>query len=147
MRLSTMIRKAARIALVRTLLRNKFLPVFAYNMRAPQLCFLAECIERTRDVPGVVIEVGVARGWTTLFLNDYMTARGIEKPYVCLDTFGGFMSSDIAFEVETRGKRAADYTDTFNVDSRRIFEATLELNRISRAKIVQADAASFDYAS
>ena len=38
------------------------------------------------------------RGRTTVYLNQHMNNEAIEKPYVCIDTFAGFTSRDVAYE-------------------------------------------------
>jgi len=147
MTLRTMLHQAARAALCHTPLRRVILPSWRFNMRAPHLCFLSECIERTRAVEGSIVEVGVAAGWTTLFLNDYMTACGIEKPYTCIDTFEGFRAEDVAHEVSARGKRAGDYTGQFTANSQRWFDTAMSMNGIRRVRSIRADAGAFDYAT
>lgn len=124
-------------------LRKYFFPRFVYNMTAPQLCFLCECLEKTRDIPGAIVEVGCASGLTTVFLNKYMDAQGIEKDYFCLDTFSGFVVEDIAYEVSQRGKRPELFTG-FQVNKKRWFDGTMHLNGIRRVRSIQADVNAFD---
>ena len=116
---------------------------YDYQFTPPQLCFLCECLERTRDVEGSVVEVGCAFGATTVFLAKYLAAAGIDKPYVCIDTFSGFTAPDVDYERRHRGKDAS--FAAFRVNKREWFERTLERNGVAAA-VHRADANTFDYA-
>lgn len=132
--------------LVRSPWRKRVLPRYVYNFDAAQLCFLCECLERTRGVDGCVVEVGVAGGETTLFLNNYLDAQGIDKNYVAVDTFGGFVTKDIELEVQARGKRRADYDgiNGFRVNKRAWYDETMRMNGVTRVRSLQADVNEFD---
>lgn len=136
-------------ALLRTRWRRHFLPQYPYYFDATQLFFLCECLERTRDVAGSILEVGVAGGATTLFLNNYLSAVGIEKSYLAVDTFKGFTPGDVAFEVTQRGKRAQDYQNFvgFQINRRAWFDATMQFNGVTRVRSIQADVNKFDLRS
>lgn len=143
-----------RIALLRTfknvLYHSRLRPYLSFfnpnyfNFRPPQLCFLCECLEKTRDVEGAVVEVGVAFGSTTWFQAKYMIEQGIEKPYYAIDTFAGFTSADIEFEVQKRGKTPEMYTG-FQVNSKKWFDGMLKMNHLTHVKSIQADANEFDF--
>lgn len=129
--------------LYRTPLRRYFFPYFRYDMTAAQLCLLCHWLEQTRDVPGCVMEVGCSTGMTTVFLNKYMDAQGIEKDYFAVDTFSGFVHEDIQYEVRHRGKRASFYTG-FRTNKREWFDGTMRMNGIQRVHSVAADVNQFD---
>src|SRR5712691_8092238 len=82
---------------------------YRYNLSPACLAYLCAVIEATREVTGPILEIGCASGATTVFLNMHMDSAGIEKPYVCIDTFAGFTSADIDYEVRVRGKNNADF--------------------------------------
>jgi hypothetical protein len=82
-------------------------PRYIYNFRPAQLCFLTDCVDRTRDLPGPMLEIGCFSGATTVWLNMHMRASGIRKPYVALDTFEGFVQSDVEYELAAGGNPAA----------------------------------------
>lgn len=119
----------------------------SYNFTVPQLCFLCECLNTTRDVPGAIVEVGCAGGSTTIFLNKFMDARKIEKKFVCIDTFSGFISEDIEYEVSERGKTKDLYKKSFKVNKKKWFDGTMKMNGIKRVHSIQADANKFDFSS
>jgi O-methyltransferase len=122
---------------------------FAYNFSPRQLCFLAGCIDRTAEVPGAVVEIGCFVGHTTIWLNKHMDAEKIEKPYYALDTFAGFVPSQVEHELEHRGKSGfrAVMRHGFSVNSKFMFDRQLRWNGITRVTSIEADAAKFDYTS
>jgi hypothetical protein len=140
---------ALKDKLVRSPWGGRFLPRYAYNFDAAQLCFLCDCLERTRHVDGAVMEVGTAGGETTLFLNNYLTARGIDKPYFAIDTFDGFTPQDIAVEVNARGKHESDYEGihAFRVNKQTWYDKTMQLNGVTRVVSVRTDVNEFDLQS
>jgi hypothetical protein len=135
--------------LVRSRLRRRFLPRYVYNFDAAQLVYLCQALEQTRNIPGAVVEIGVAGGETTLFLNNYLDARNITKEYLAVDTFDGFMNSDIELEVSARGKRASDYrgVDGFHVNKRSWYDATMQMNGVTRVRSIPADVNELDLSS
>ncbi len=144
-RLMILLKEAA----VRSPWRRRVLPRYVYNFDAAQLCFLCEGLERTRNIAGSIVEVGVGGGETTLFLNNYLDASGIDKKYFAVDTFAGFVEKDIALEVTQRGKRETDYQGVagFRVNKQTWYDATMQLNGVTRVQSIQADANEFDLRS
>jgi predicted O-methyltransferase YrrM len=114
-------------------------------MSAQQLCLLCSKLEETRHIKGAILEVGVAAGFTTMFLKKYMDSAGIEKRYICIDTFAGFTKEDIAVEVSTRGKKRSDYAAAFSINSKAWFDEAMRINGIGRVESYRADAGTFEY--
>jgi SAM-dependent methyltransferase len=131
----------------RSPLRRYFFPRFVYNLSAAELCFLCECLERTRDVPGSLAEIGCANGSTALFLNKYMQSRAINKRYYALDTFAGFVAEDVDLEVTRRGKRKEYYTGNFEMNDQRWVDGTMQANGIASVTTIRADVNTFDFGS
>ena len=52
---------------------------YNYNFTPSQLCRLVRLLNETRDVPGIVMEIGCAYGDTTVFLNKHMDYSGVDK--------------------------------------------------------------------
>lgn len=102
----SMISNVARALLWYTPFRRFMYYRYAYNFTPEQLTFFVQCINETRDVHGDIFELGCATGHTTCFLNRHLQTAGIAKDYYCIDTFGGFTTADVAFEIEKRGKSA-----------------------------------------
>jgi O-methyltransferase len=128
-------------------LRRYFFPRYLYNFTPPQLCFLCQCLENTRDVPGNIAEVGCASGSTTVFLNKCMEAHGFEKTYYAVDTFSGFVPEDVNVEVSERGQsRQARWwiENSFAVNKQKWFDWTMLQNAITRVKSIEADVNQYD---
>lgn len=124
-------------------LRRYFFPKYAYYFNPPQLSFLCACIEETRNVPGSIAEVGCFLGATTVYLNKYMDACDIEKPYRSVDTFDGFVADDIQYEVEKRGKTKDLFTG-FRGIKKSWYDKIMLDNGITRVTSTQADVNKFD---
>ena len=137
----TMTRFAKEI-LHRSPFRKYFFPRFLYNFTPPQLCFLCECLENTRDVNGAVAEIGCSDGSTTLFLGKYLQAQDIRKTYFAVDTFSGFVADDIEFEVANRGK-SADLYNGFRSNKKTWFDKTM-LDHGVAVRSIKADVNKVD---
>lgn len=127
-------------------LGRHFAPFYPFNFSAAQLVFLCETLEETTDVPGIVVEVGCSAGWTTLFLKKFMDAQGIDKEYVAIDTFSGFVPEDINYEVSMRGKRE-EWFSGFAANKKKWFDKSMEMNGLQRVRSIQADINNFDFAT
>lgn len=123
--------------------RRYFFPRYSYNFTPPQLIFLCNCIEETKNVAGSIAEVGCANGRTTVFLNKYMSAQEIEKKYYALDTFSGFVEEDIQFEVNNRNKNRKLFKH-FRLNKQKWFDGTIKQNKINRVVSIQADVNLYD---
>ncbi len=120
---------------------------FRYRMNffPSQLAFWVECIDKTADVSGMVMEIGCFEGGTTVYLKKHMDYKGINKPYIAIDTFSGFLEPHIQCEVKRRGKSEATMKQGFSSNNKEWFEKTMEINQLGGVTCIQADAASFDY--
>lgn len=119
---------------------------YPYFFTPAQLGFLCDCLDETLDLPGCVIEVGCARGSTTIFLNRHLQARGTEKPYYALDTFSGFTRRDVSHEVDARGK-SVNLQTHFAVNDQRWFDRSMQLAGCRNVHSIKCDASTFDYSS
>lgn len=84
-------------------------PTYPFCQDPSQLAWLIQAAQKTRGLKGDIVEIGVARGMTTVFMNTYLKGISDKRRYVCIDTFGGFTEKDVAYEVEHRGKNEGDY--------------------------------------
>lgn len=142
----TRVRSLARRAPFRIVRPSPPIHRYFYNFRPPQLCFLCACLEEIRDVPGSIAEVGCAQGQTAVFLNLYMEFRQIEKPYIAVDTFSGFVPEDVAFEIEHRGKPPGLIAG-FENNRKEWFDESMRANGIRRVQSIQADVNRLDLTS
>lgn len=111
-------------------------PRYEYNVEPSQLAFLVNAIDQTKHLNGCIVEIGVARGMTTVFLNEHLSATNDPRRYLCIDTFSGFTDDDIAFEVSSRGK-PRNVFGGFTYLDRDIFAANMAV--YERVQVVQKD--------
>lgn len=143
--------KLIKEMLLATPLKKYLLPSYSSYFSVPQLCFLCQCIEKTRGVPGSIVEVGCEKGRTTLFLNKYMTAQRIEKDYFAIDTFSGFITGDIKYESSISKKNQNSYLEmfkmhrAFQLNRKKWFDETMRINDIKRVRSIQADVKGFNF--
>jgi len=95
---------------------------------------------------GAVVEVGCSQGWTTCYLVEAMREAAVERPYICIDTFSGFVKEDMEFEYEKRGKKES-YEAGFVVNDKKWFDTSMQRAGYRNVKSYKADASCFDYAS
>ena len=116
-------------------LRSYLLYKYRYAFTPAQLVRLITLATEAAAVPGDFCEVGCYRGYTTVFLNKHLDTIAPDKRYWALDTFGGFVASDVAHEQQIRHKdsvRDRQALGKFTVNSQRWFERTLLFNGITR---------------
>jgi O-methyltransferase len=110
----------------------------------PQLAFLGRELEMAPV--GSALEIGCANGDTTVWLNRWMDAVGIDRPYIAIDTFSGFPSRDIAVEAD-RGRDPRRLYKSFRGPTRQRFAHSMRINGgIGRVQTITADATTVDYA-
>jgi hypothetical protein len=126
-------------------LRQFILSRYPYMFEPDQLMLLCSYVEQVRDVPGVFIEAGCAYGYTTVFLRKYMKRAGIQREYLALDTFSGFLPEHVAFEVDTRYKPYNFYNHSFALNSKELFQHALRWQGIDGVRAVQCDVTEFDF--
>ena len=90
-------------------------PVYPFPTVEPiELATLVFEIDRLKETPGAIVEIGVARGMTTRFLSEHLVRSGYSnQKYYAIDTFSSFLKSDIDYEVANRGKKRWDFRGQF----------------------------------
>jgi len=145
MYLKQKLRKVFKNLILRTPLKNYvFFYKYEHYFNPAQLCFITRCINEIKDIPGSIVEIGCAVGRTTVFLNKYMDSVGIEKKYICIDTFSGFTEEDISFEVYNRNKDHK-FLSSFKGNDVKWFYHTLKLNKITRVKVIKSDIKEYNF--
>ena len=77
---------------------------YNYMLEPIQLSQFILEISRTSNIKGSIVEVGAFRGLTTCFALEHMLNEKINKTYYAIDTFEGFISADVDYEVYNRNK-------------------------------------------
>lgn len=116
---------------------------YPYSYSPAELWALCEAATAARRLDGVFVEVGVASGTTTVYLNRHLATQGAPPPYYALDTFTGFTADDIAAE-RARGKIDA-YEGWFAVNSLALFEKSMRQHQLANVTAMQADVGAFDF--
>jgi len=134
--------KACRELMVRGYFRKWWYPRYQFQYFPRQLCFLANCIDRTSKVDGAILEIGCGHGLTTTFLYEYMIDSAIAKDYFCVDTFSGFTSANISIE-RSRGK-SHKYESMFKENNVEWFRESLRQRHITDIKVIEGDICTLD---
>ena len=118
--------------------------------RYPYMNSPSELLEVTKQLlsvqaSGAAVEVGCNQGWTTCFLVEALAEQGVQREYVCIDTFNGFTQEDIGFECKFRGKTAGLYEDSFLINDPEWLKASLARFGYGNVVVQKADATTFDY--
>lgn len=120
-------------------------PRYVYNVEPIQLAAIIYELERLKDIPGNILEIGVARGMTTRFICEHIKNSSSIVPFkfFALDTFDSFTKKDIDWEVSQRGKLKNELSG-FSYNDFTKWKSNFEEFRFLEA--VQADCSTFDYA-
>jgi Macrocin-O-methyltransferase (TylF) len=113
-------------------------PSYRYCLEVSELCAIADAITATKGQAGRVVEMGVARGMTTAFLNTHLDALGDSRKYLAIDTFAGFTPEDIAFEVAHRGKNRDAYWG-FTYNDEKVFRRNMARLGFDRVEVLRLD--------
>lgn len=107
---------------------------------------MVSTLDSIKHVQGSVVEAGCFAGASTIFLSEHLRDIG-PRLYFAIDTFGGFMASDVDHELSVRGKgkQKPTFQDGFSENRKEWVERTLSLAGHGDVNVVQADVASLDY--
>ncbi len=126
------LKRLARQALVPLIYRY---PPFALTPERLYL-FLHHLIE-TKDVAGPVVEIGCNLGGTAVIARQMMDRLGIDKRYICIDTFDGFVAEQFAADIAL-GTPAGDGT-MFSGNSKELVASIMRRHRCGEVALVQGD--------
>ena len=127
-------------------LRDLLLPRYHFGIEPAQLACLVRLIDQNLKIGGVVCEIGVARGYTSIFLLQHMRSTANPMKVVLVDTFTGFTPSSIAYEVSHRGKTQSDI-DKFKYRSPRRFEKHLRRLGYDNFEVIAENCEEVDWES
>ncbi len=122
------------------------MPQYPYLVEPIQLATLVLEIDRLKDTPGSIAEIGVARGMTTRFICEHLvSSRYTNQALYAIDTFASFRDSDIDHEVAHRGKRKVDLQGHFGYNDFEVWKR--HFARFPFVKAIQGDCVTVDYAA
>ncbi len=135
----------AKYVVYRTpILRALMAPSYDYKVSPGQLAAIIDLIDDTREVGGVVVEIGVAKGQTSTFILEHMRTTGDDRKVVFVDTFNGFTEDSVRYETERRGKTITLY-DSFRYGHDELFRRNLAAQGYVDFEIVKGDASLVDW--
>ena len=114
--------------------------VFRYppvGLQPERLMVWLETLERTRQVPGAVLEVGCSVGGTAAVSHQMLRNLGIDKAYVAVDTFGGFVEEQFSTD-ERLGSPKGD-RHMFSASSVGLVRRNLDGFGATAVQLVQGD--------
>ena len=104
---------------------------------------MVELIDATRG-RGAVVEIGVGRGDTSVFILQHLRTTADPRKVVFVDTFSGFTREDLDYEVAKRDKRANEISD-YSYGSARIFNHGLARLGYTNYRIIESDCTKVDW--
>jgi hypothetical protein len=120
-------------------------PRYPYLVEPMQLATIIYELERIRDLPGAILEIGVARGMTTRFMCEHLIRMGrTSEPLYAIDTFESFKEDHLKFETAVRGK-TRDELAAFAYNDFEIWSKNFK--QFPFVMPCKADCATFDYSS
>ncbi len=125
-------------------LRNPMLPQYRYWVDPGELSAMIGLIDATRGTDGAIVEIGVARGDTSVFLLEHLRTTGDPRTLVLVDTFAGFTRESIDHEVKNRRKRASELSD-YSYGSAKVFNYSLARLGYTNYRIVEGDCSKVDW--
>jgi len=97
---------------VKQKLLDKLLIKPSISLVVDNLYTYLHAIEKTNHLHSPVIEIGCAHGHTSTTAANFLARRGSNRNYYVVDTFGGFTTDHINFDVE-QGFISKDYGSSF----------------------------------
>jgi hypothetical protein len=116
-------------------------PSYRYGLEPAELAWLVDTLEETKELGGAVIEIGVARGMTTVFIKEALTRMADPRTYICLDTFAGFTDRDVRHEQTLRGKRGVRFPE-FSYNDPKVFARNIARLGYTGVRCIASDVAA-----
>lgn len=109
------------------LISRSMRPNYKYKIDPGQLSTLAHLIDRTREVGGAIVEIGVAQGFTSAYLLEHLRTTGDPRKLLLFDTFAGFTKDSIDHELHERGKANTGVYGLFRYGSEEVLRKNLQI--------------------
>lgn len=144
-RLLPRVMAAAKALAYRTpIIQTPLLPRYPYWVDPGTLAEMVRLIDEPRTTEGAIVEVGVARGITSVFLLEHLRTVGDLRPLVMIDTFSGFTAKDIRHETAHRDRRRRDLAN-FSYGSAAVLRHSLLRLGYRNFQIIASDCATVDW--
>jgi len=120
------------------------MPRYPYKVNPAQLAYMCEEITRTKAGGGSILEIGVAKGDTSVFLLEHMRTIGDTRRLYLVDTFSGFTNESIEYEVHARGKNKSSL-NAFTYGKEETFARNIRRCGYTNFVTIAGDASRLDY--
>ena len=126
---------------MRLWLKHALVPLL-YRRPVPELpperlYLLFDALVHTRAVPGAIVEVGCFQCGTSAWAYRLVEALELKRRYVCVDTFGGFVESQFARDVDVG--TAPSHRSGFRANSLAFVRRLLTQWGVGGVELLQAD--------
>lgn len=111
-----------------------------FGLQPERLYVWLDALEQTRNLTGDVVEVGCNMAGTTVIAQKMLVQTGVEKRYVCIDTFGGFIEQQ--FSSDAKAGTPQHKLRDFSANSMSLVKAVLKQHGVRGVELVQADICS-----
>jgi O-methyltransferase len=121
---------------------KRILAPYRYPQPVPELgvdrlYLYLDTLWRARALPGAIVEVGCFQCGTSAWAQRFLDAIGSPRPYVCIDTFAGFVDEQFAGDVRL-GTRPS-HRGGFKASSPALVRQLLEQWNCPSIQLMQAD--------
>ena len=114
--------------------------IFRYppsGIQPERLMMFLQAIVETADVPGPIVEVGSHLCGTSIIANKMMRNLGINKTYICVDTFSGFIPDQ--FHSDIQKGTPTGHRRLFADNSERLVRRILKMHDCSHIQLLERD--------
>lgn len=112
------------------------------GLSAGKLYLYLDSIYRTAALTGAVVEIGCNVCGTSAIASQMLRKMASQRPYLCIDTFGGFVPEQHAADV-ARGN-SGDKRMAFSANDITLARRVLELHGGSDVELLQADVCALE---
>ena len=128
------------------------LPKYRFGIEPAQLACLTHLIDCLTPPPpthfigkrAVICEIGIGRGYTSIFLLEHLRRTANPTTALFIDTFKGFTDESISYEIRHYGKTKRDLPRSKNYSPERIAKHWRRLG-YDNFKIIAQDCAQVDW--
>ena len=134
---------------MRVWLKHALIPIL-YRRPVPELgpdrlYLFLDVLVRTRALPGAVVEIGCFQCGTAAWAYRMLKALDVDRPYLCVDTFDGFVPSQ--FSADVMVGTASTHRRGFSGNSMAFVRRLLDRWQVPQIALMRGDVASVSPAS
>jgi Macrocin-O-methyltransferase (TylF). len=107
------------------------------QLRTERLYLYLDALHRTRSLPGAVVEVGCFQGATAAYAYRFLRGMGVERRYLCIDTFAGFPRDQFFADVKVGTDSSTEHA--FSANSKKLVRKLLNMWGFPEIELLQAD--------